>query len=251
MNTDLKEGQAAIGRFIELADENAAILTAGIAAMLAKLKLKSAEVDHLGIGQSEGTVTTRSGAADRRNAAKSLRASLVDIAEMARLLDKTTHPGLAALVPPLQKGSYQALQDRAGATVNVLTPIKAEFIANGFAATFLEDVTALSALLGTATKKKYQGLNTQVQSTQTLDFAVKEGVVLMRSINTALRPILRKTDPGLLGAFKTAAHIRARNSKKKTPTPTPAPANGGSTPTTPTGSANPTAPVTPTPTVTP
>ena len=227
MNIQYKESHAAMVRFIELADDNANVLTANITALLAKLKLKSAEIDNLGINQADGTSTSRSGARQRRDAAKALRQSLVDIAEMARLLDKTTHPGLAAQVPAIHHGSYRALQDRAGATVKALTPMKAVFIANGFAPTFLDDLTALAAQLSTATIKKYHGLSEQVQSTATLRFAVRGGVTLMRSIHTALKPILRNSDPGLLASFKAAAHIRSSNSSKKAPVTTPPAMPGG------------------------
>lgn len=205
-------------RAVQVLDEHTEILNTSATPLVPQVKAVITSVNTLYAHQVTGNGGKRGAVSDQRAIAKGLRQTLRDITATARVLaKKAAHPGLAdELHFPLGR-SYAALLAAADSFVEVLGTgtLKTQFVARGFAATFLEDLTAQAAAFRAANERKYGGLGKQVQNTAAIGKAIRDGIAIIRDLDAILSPQLRKTDLALYNRWKGAIHIETRTRKKK------------------------------------
>jgi hypothetical protein len=188
-----------------------------------------------GANQVNGLGEFRGGVAERRDLAAELLAQLREIELAAEAMDPATAPVPAEQLQRPESRSYQALLDTAASFVTVLTPLPVQqaFIDRDFPATFVTDLSTLATQFADATGRKYAGRQTQRGGTLGVDQAAEKGLKIVHELNAIVTKKLRKTDPVLLGVWKTASHLeqpprRKQEEQPATPSsPAPAPAAPG------------------------
>jgi hypothetical protein len=145
------------------------------------------------------------------------------------VLDPVTHPGLAAEMRLNRAtSSYAALVTRARAFHSALVPVKADFVAYGFAETVDADLLAMITAIEAAAGRKNDGKAIHIGGTAGLAAICKAGVAIVRKLDAILSNIYQP-DPVKLAGWKAARRVE-RGPRPAEEEPAPAPGDGGSTP---------------------
>ena len=163
-------------------------------------------IEALASGRLNGTSTFRGAVAERKVLRDELRSMVSDLSRVAKTLDKTIYPDIAAQLKMGSVKTYTGVVALATNAVTVVTPIKEVFIARGAAATVIEDIQALIDALATVTGRRYSGLGTQISKNADLFFAVRAAMEQVRILDGILSILLKPT-PGLLAEWKAAKRI--------------------------------------------
>jgi len=198
-------------------------LFAGVTAAWTELKDWAAD-------QEGGKRGFREGSLERRLAARALRKSMLEIAEMARSIELSgVDPGIAERFRMPAQHTYAALFASANAFAEAAEAAKALFIARGLAPTFVTDLTALIAVFGTGSGERGNGLTRWTTGTAGVAVAAKKGMDFVRQLRPMVRARL-KADPALAAAWDLAARVASPGTigTGETPAPTAPPSGGGS-----------------------
>ena len=182
-----------------------------------------------GTSQADGGRGFREGTKERRFARKDLRDAMRDISEIAKAIDEEgVDVGMAERfrLPP-HSLNYIAMAMVARAFAEAAEPRKALFIERGLAVTFVEDLSALIALVEGAADTREEGRGAQVGGTSALESVARDTLRHIRQLRSILRVRLRD-NPALLAEWMTAARVHSAGSSA--PAATPPPGDGGSTP---------------------
>ena len=170
----------------------------------------------------------RSAAADRRTVIKDLRTQMREIAETAKVLDRTGEiPGLA-LQFRMPRGAMQELRDRAEAFKTAAAEYEDDFVAYNSAATFIADLTAAIAAFDAVTGRRYTALGKQVGATAGLKATARAGLPAARAVYAILIQRYR-TDAVKLAEWKAAQRI-AKWPSQTVPATEPPPSGGENPP---------------------
>jgi hypothetical protein len=159
--------------------------------------------------QLSGTGESRGGSDDRRRLATELRASMREIGKTARTLDPELFPGLAEELRMPRSQKFEVLLAAGRAFLARVTPIKATFVERGLEADFDVELGAQIAALEAATERKHDGSQTRRAGTLGLDTMSRRGMEIVRGLDAIISNRLRKTNPVLLGVWKTASKVQS------------------------------------------
>jgi hypothetical protein len=178
--------------------------------------------------QVAGTGESRGGSDDRRRLATELRASMRQVSKTARTLDREQFPGLAEELRMPRSQKFEVSLAAARAFLARLTPIKATFVERGLEADIDVELGEQIAALEDATGRKHDGGHTRREGTLGLDASSRRGMEIVRGLDAIITNRLRKTNPVLLGVWKSASKVQSDPVRAATTQPTitqgPAPA---------------------------
>jgi hypothetical protein len=195
---------------------------AGVTALLASIAAVITQVDTHSGDQDTGRGLASGGVRDCQRIAKDLRALMRRISDIGKTLDPDAFPGIAQQLR-MPGNSYQVLETRARAFLEVVTPIKAAFIDRMMPATFDEDLKDLIDEFAAARERKHMGQAEQVGGTAGVGDAVRRGMRLARQLDAILK-VAYANNASLLAAWKSAIKVK-RDPVSEAGTPTvPAPA---------------------------
>ena len=146
----------------------------------------------------------RGGATERAILAKEIRTVLVDMAALARALDRS-HPGMADQFRLGRSSNSSAqLLATASAFLTAATPaaVKQLFTDRAFPADFDVQLTAKITALAAALGRKATGLQAQREGTVGLDVLSQQITDVMRELRALMVKHLRDNDPTLLEVWK-------------------------------------------------
>jgi hypothetical protein len=159
--------------------------------------------------QVTGTGESRGGTGDRRRLAKELRTSMREIGKTAQTLDPELFPGLAQELRMPESQKFEVLLAAGRAFLARVTPIKATFVERGLEAGFDVVLGAQIAALEAATERKHDGGQTRREGTLGLDASSRSGMKIVRGLDAIISNRLRKTNPVLLGVWKSASKVQS------------------------------------------
>jgi hypothetical protein len=165
-----------------------------------------AEIDAHGDDQETGRGMSRGGTADCRRIATELRMLMHQISDISKVMDPQAFPGIAQQLR-MPGNSYVSLETRARAFVEVVMPIKAEFVDRMMPASFAEDLQEMINAFVRARERKYSGRAEQVGGTAGIGEAIRRGMRFARELDAILSVAYAKT-PAPLAAWKNAARPR-------------------------------------------
>ena len=148
----------------------------------------------------------RAAAADRRTVIQDLRRQMREIAETAKVLDRTGQIPGVALQFRMPRDIMQELRDRAEAFKVAAAEYEADFVAYNSEATFIADLTAAIAAFDTVTGRRYTALGKQVGATAGLTATARAGITAVRALNAIMIKRYRN-DPVKLAEWKDAQRI--------------------------------------------
>ena len=183
-------------------------------------------IDALDGGRLNGNSTWRGAAEERQFLRKQLRSQVGDLSLVAKTLDKTAHPDVAAQLKMGRLNSYADMIALATNAIAVVTPIKAVFTERGVPTTIVEDLQETLDGLNAATARSSGGRGTRIGKIVDLQNAIREGRQQVRILDGILSIVLKPT-PGLLAEWKAAKRVFRRRSADE---PVEVPGSGGSTP---------------------
>ena len=193
-----------------------------------------ATVETLDGARLNGNSTWRSAAEECRLLKKDLRGKVGDLSRVAKTLDKTAHPDVAAQLKMGRRDSYADVIALAINTVAVVTPIQAVFIERGAPATVVEDLQDAIDALNAALGRSSGGRGTRIGKIVELKNALRTGREQLRIPDGILSYAL-KPSPGLLAEWKAAKRV-FRRKRAEEPVETPGGGDTGSGTTPPSGS---------------
>jgi len=160
--------------------------------------------------QSTGHREFRAAACERLHFANLLREEMRFIALMAKSLDRQLYPGLRHQLRLPRSQSYLALIASARSFIEVLTPIKAEFIERSFPPDFIERLATLIDEIDRANQAKNSGLLQRMHSTASLMHTSSRGLALLSEMH-AIITLCFRDNAGLLAEWQTTRHVRRPN----------------------------------------
>ena len=180
-------------------------------------------------GRLNGNSTWLGASQERQFLRSQLRMQVGDLSRVAKSLDKTEHPDVAAQLKLGRLNSYADMIALATNAIAVVTPIKAVFTERGAPATVVEDLQETLDGLNAATERSSGGRGKRIGQSVDLQNAIREGRKQVRILDGILNYALKPT-PGLLAEWKAAKRVF-----RKTPAeqPVETPGGGGSGSTTP------------------
>jgi hypothetical protein len=184
-----------------------------------------------GLGESRG------GTDDCRRLADELRATMRDIGKTARTLNRDLFPGVAQELRMPRSKKFEVLLAAARAFLERVTPIKATFVERGLPADFDQVLSGQIAALEAATSRKHDGRQTRRAGTLGLSVVSRRGMEIVRGLDAIISNRLRKTDPVLLGVWKSASRVQSAPVSQSTAT------NSGGTASAASATVTPAAPV--------
>jgi hypothetical protein len=184
-----------------------------------QLKLVITEMETAVQNQLSGNGEGHGGTVDRRRLAKELRASMRQISKTARTLDPALFPGLAEELRLPKSQKFEVLLAAARAFLARVTPIKATFVERGLETSFDVELGAQIAALEAATERKHDGGQTRRAGTLGLKVVSRRGMGIVRGLDAIISNRLRKTDPVLLGVWKTASKVQSEPVRPTATTP--------------------------------
>jgi hypothetical protein len=208
-------------------DENFLPLTPAETPLFAGVTAAHSQFAEWAAGQEGGKRDFREGTLERRLAAKAMRGSMAEIAEMARSIELAgVDPGISERFRMPASRAYAVLAAAGSAFAEAAEPAKALFIARGFAATFVDDLEAHIAVLGAGSGTRGNGLTRQTSSTAGLALVAKAGMDFVRQLRPMVRARL-KSQPALAAAWDMAARVESAGSPAEEEAPAvPAPSSG-------------------------
>ncbi len=199
----------------KLGNDNPEILVAPVDALMGQLSVTINEIDHHAGEQIFGAGTFQAGSDERADIAYELKTMLREIAQTARVLDRTLHPGIKEQFRLPKSQSYATLLSTARAHAEAVTPIKASYIARRYPADFVEQLTTLIDKFDVATDRKFGGIHDRVGGTSGLEAASSLGLAVVRDMDAILSRELRLTNPILLRVWKVASRVEKAPVRKK------------------------------------
>ena len=192
------------------------VLTSAEIALFTNLGVLLTAMQGSGATQADGRRGFREGTAERRAARKDLRAAMRDISEIAKSLrEEGIDPGAAERFRLPGSVSFVALAAVARGFAAAVEPQKAVFIARGLAATFVEDLEALVALVESSGDVRETGRGHWVGGTASLESVADAGMKKVRQLRASMRVKLRN-DAALLAEWTTAARVHRAVSATET-----------------------------------
>jgi len=174
-------------------------------------------LDEQGAEQQEGFGDARGATDVKGTARENLREELSDIARTARSMEYQ-FDGISDRFRMPRNSSDQTLLATGRAWVDEATPIVADFVAYGMAATFVTDLTAACDAFEATFGPQASAIDDHVEATADIGESVRRGMVARRILDGIVRNVY-KNDPGKLAAWTSASHIEKPPKKTETPTP--------------------------------
>jgi len=215
MNAYTSRGLAMLGRAVQFRQTTGITFNAAATSLFTQIETKQQQAETLAGNQVSGGGAFHGGVDDRERIAEGMLVIMRGMAGIARRLSKTLYPGVAAKFRVPGGTSYPTLLATATAFLGDVGPLKAVFVERGMPADFDEQLGELIASFGTATGMKNGGLAEQVGSTAGLPGTVREGVALVRDLDSILSWQFRN-DPVRFAAWKSASHIERPPLREKT-----------------------------------
>jgi hypothetical protein len=186
---------------------------------------------HAAATQTTGHREFRAAAVVRLHFANLLREEMRFIALMAKSLDRQLYPGLRYQLRLPRSQSYLALIATALSFIEVLTPIKADFLERGFPPDFIEHLATLIEEINRANQTKTSALLQRTEGTVSLMQTSSRGLALVSEMHAIILRCFRH-NAALLAEWEFARHVRrpnqrhateapARAAQEKTPTTSP------------------------------
>ena len=180
--------------------------------------MKALAVDQIG-----GKLEFDDAVQDRRTTGAAALIKLAAVRDVARSLALAGTPGITYEAFRLPRSrSYVSTAATAQAFAEAAQPNKAKFIERGLAATFIEDLKALTTQLDTASGDRVEARLEQTGGTAGLRALASAGLKLVQQ----LRPMMRlkfADNPVKLGAWNLAARVESN----RDPAPATPPAGSG------------------------
>jgi hypothetical protein len=184
-------------------------------------------IDVLDSSRLNGNSTWRGAAEERKFLRQQLRSQVGDLSRVAKTLDKTAHPDVAAQLKLGRLNSYADMIALAANAIAVVTPIKAVFTERGAPTTVVEDLQETLDGLNAATDRSSGGRGNRIGRGVDLQNAIREGREQVRILDGILSYAL-KANPGVLAEWKAAKRVFRRRPADQ-PVETPG-SGGGTTP---------------------
>jgi hypothetical protein len=198
-----------IGRVCVFGEREDLVFAPAETALFTSLAPIKAAFINAGAQQASGNRGFRETSVERGAAAIAARVLMRDIAEIAKALhERGVDMGAAEAFRMPRKGSYANLAAAAQAFVDLAEPRKALFTARGLAATFVEDLEALIAVLSTTGNQAGAKRASQVGGTAGLEIQANAGMTIVRELRAIMRLKLRPT-PAILAEWKSIARVHA------------------------------------------
>jgi hypothetical protein len=215
MKNEEVRGQAMVSRVSDFAAAEAASFpSTSIAGQLfAEIKAALKELEDHVAGQVAGDNTAREGTEQKALANEALRDMLNMLRRTARSLDHA-NPGVHAKfrVPPHL--STPELLGVAETQAAEATPLKADFIAYGMPATFLEDLNELIAEIREQLAAQEKGTRERVTATASISDTLEKAFAAVRRVDPIVRNVLHD-QPAKLAAWASARHIERAPKRPK------------------------------------
>lgn len=174
-------------------------------------------LEEQGADQQAGFGDARGATEVKGTAREDLREELSDIARTARSMEYQ-FDGISDRFRMPRNSSDQTLLATGRAWVDEATPIVADFVAYGMAATFVTDLTAACDAFEATFGPQGSAIDDHVEATADIGESVRRGMVARRILDGIVRNVY-KNDPGKLAAWTSASHIEKPPKKTETPTP--------------------------------
>jgi hypothetical protein len=194
---------------------------AGVTALQTSIAAVLTQIDTHSGDQDTGRGLASGGVRECQRIAKDLRALMRRISDIGKTLEPDAFPGIAQQLR-MPGNSYQVLETRARAFLEVVMPVKTAFVDRMMPATFDEDLQDLVDEFAEARQRKHTGQAEQVGGTAGVGDAVRRGMRLARQLDAILK-VAYANNPSLLAAWKSALKVK-RDPVTEAETPTaPAP----------------------------
>lgn len=174
-------------------------------------------LDDQGADQQEGFGDARGATETKGTARENLREEMSDISRTARSMEYA-FDGISDRFRMPRGSSDQLLLATGRAFHSEATPIAADFIAYGMAATFLAELAAEADAFEATFGVQGSAIDSHVEATAEIGESVQRGMVARRILDGIVRNVY-KNDPGKLAAWTSASHIEKPPKKTETPTP--------------------------------
>ncbi|QQS33258.1 MAG: hypothetical protein IPM50_01370 [Acidobacteriota bacterium] len=174
-------------------------------------------LEEQGADQQAGFGDARGATEVKGTARENLREEMSDIARTARSMEYQ-YDGISDRFRMPRNSSDQTLLATGRAWVDEATPIVADFVAYGMAATFVTDLTAACDAFEATFGPQASAIDDHVEPTAEIGESVQRGMVARRILDGVVRNVYRN-DVGKLAAWTSASHIEKPPKKTETPTP--------------------------------
>lgn len=214
MKTEIKNRFEACARALIFVSANASrIPGARLPILIDELHTVVEDLGNAAAYQSYGHREFRAAACERLHFANLLREEMRFIALMAKSLDRQLYPGLRYQLRLPRSQSYLALIATATSFIELLTPIKADFLERGFPPDFIERIAALVEEVKRANQAKNSGLLERMHSTATLMLRSSRGLAILSEMHAIITLCFRH-NTALLAEWETARHVRRPNKRR-------------------------------------
>lgn len=206
-------------RIRQFGTDNAADFAA-IAVAVTNFGVITTEVEFLdeqGADQQAGFGDARGATETKGTARENLREEMSEIARTARSMEYQ-HDGIEDRFRMPRNASDQALLATGRAFHSEATPIAADFIAYGMAATFLADLAAEADAFEATFGVQASAIDSHVEATAEIGEAIRRGMTARRILDGIVRNVY-KHDIGKTAAWSSASHVEKPPKKIEPPTP--------------------------------
>lgn len=190
---------------------------AAIPIAVTNFEVISTEIDFLedhGADQQAGFGDARGATEVKGTARENLREEMSDIARTARSMEYQ-FDGISERFRMPRNSSDQTLLATGRAWVDEATPIVADFVAYGMAATFVTDLTAACDAFEATFGPQASAIDDHVEATAEIGEAIRRGMVARRILDGIVRNVY-KNDVGKIAAWSSASHIEKAPKKTET-----------------------------------
>lgn len=174
-------------------------------------------LDDQGADQQAGFGDARGATEVKGTAREDLREEMSDIARTARSMEYQ-YDGISERFKMPRNSSDQTLLATGRAFVDEATPISADFVAYGMAATFVTDLTAACDAFEATFGPQGSAIDSHVEATAEIGEAIRRGMVARRILDGIVRNVY-KHNTGKTAAWTSASHVEKPPKKKEVPTP--------------------------------
>lgn len=201
------------------------ILTPKATSLFATVSTKLTALRDYGAEQIAGKQGYHDGVSNRRQLAKEIRTTLIEMAGLAKSMEEEGEVGMTDLFPYPKYMGYEPLLLTAESFADRATPIIAQFTDRGMPATFVVDLRANITAFRAATEDKYSGKADRTFGTAGLFATAKAGMKAVRALRPIMRVLLRDNE-ALLAAWTLASRVERPPSSTPQPPATPPPPAG-------------------------
>jgi hypothetical protein len=185
-----------------------------------------AQLGTFGTGRATGAADSHGGVVSKATVRNGIMLDLADWNEAAGAIASAQNkPEIMAGFHPPHGVSMEDFPNEVNAIIAAATPLESDFVALGFAATFIQDMKDRVTAFGNAKDDKDEGLQKQVGSHGGSSATIRAGLTVTKQLNVLMKN-LYNGNAEKTAAWATASHIeRVGTSGKKKP-----PGNSGTTP---------------------